>query len=137
NNNNNDETQLQPVFNAKEYNKNKEKALRVAIAVLITRDPGVRGGFLDSAGALVVSIIEAQSVHNITLIALIHTNVTRCVPILKVFGYQIRSYDVSFKCNFNTAYTYTHMCMFVYVYVDLYENISNAYNNNNTKKASF
>ena len=67
----------------------------MAITILITKDPGIKGGFLDSAAALTVAVEQAKSKHNITLIALIHKDVTKCVPVLKALGYQIRAYDVS------------------------------------------
>lgn len=69
----------------------------MAINILITRDPGIQGGFLDSAGALVQSIIEAKSVHKITLIALVHKDVKYCLPILEAMGYEIRAYDTPFQ----------------------------------------
>ena len=66
----------------------------MAVTIIITKDPGIRGGFLDSAAALTVSIEEANSIHDITLIALIHKDVKKCVPVLKALGYEIRAYDV-------------------------------------------
>ena len=77
----------------------RKKRLKVAVAILVTKDPGIQGGFLDSAGALTVSIEEAESKHDITLIALIHKNVTYCVPILKAMGYEIRAYDTPFQLS--------------------------------------
>ena len=70
--------------------------LNVGISILVTRDPGIEGGFLDSAGALVVSINEAKSKHNINLIALVHKDVKYCIPILegKIFYFfEIKYYE--------------------------------------------
>lgn len=74
-----------------------KKGLNVAVNILISRDPGIEGGFLDSAGALVMSIEEAQSVHDITLIALVHKDVVYCIPILEAMGYEVRKYDTPFQ----------------------------------------
>eukprot|EP01084_Bolivina_argentea_P259071 437015_1 len=81
-------------------NVNNNKDIKnVAINILITRDPGIQGGFLDSAGALIQSIHEAKSKHNIHLIALVHKDVKYCLPILEFMGYEIRSYDTPFHIS--------------------------------------
>ena len=78
----------------------------MAITILITKDPGIKGGFLDSAAALTVAVEEAQSKHDITLVALIYKDVKKCVPILQALGYEIRSYDV---CIFSY-----YICIIIY-----------------------
>ena len=77
----------------------KPNSKNIAVAVLITKDPGIKAGFLDSAGALTIAIEEANSIHNITMIAIIHKDVKKCVPILKALGYEIRAYDLPFQAS--------------------------------------
>lgn len=56
---------------------------------LVTKDPGTSGGFLDSMGALVISIVEAQSRHDIELVALVDESVKEVLPILKILGFKV------------------------------------------------
>merc|ERR1711892_394777 len=60
--------------------------LNIAVVILLTKDPGVSGGFLDSITALSVSLDEINSRHSISKVALIHEDVTRCLPVLWQIG---------------------------------------------------
>ena len=66
-------------------------ALNIAVVILLTKDPGVSGGFLDSITALSVSLEEANSRHSITKVALVHEDVTHCLPVLWHFGFEVIS----------------------------------------------
>ena len=88
---------LKNIQNGINNRHSSHKAKNVAVNILISKDPGIEGGFLDSAGALVMSIKEAKSVHNIRLIALVHKDVKYCLPILEAMGYEVRSYDTPFQ----------------------------------------
>eukprot|EP01083_Nonionella_stella_P025375 69869_1 len=68
--------------------------LNIAIVILLTKDPGISGGFLDSITSLSVSINNANSSHKLTKLALIHKDVTQCIGILQYFNYSILSRDI-------------------------------------------
>ncbi|ETO23990.1 hypothetical protein RFI_13169 [Reticulomyxa filosa] len=63
--------------------------LNVAIAILITKEPDETSGFLDGAGTLALSIENAHSIHDITLIALVHEDVHECLDIFEFLGFEI------------------------------------------------
>ena len=49
----------------------QERVKKIAISILITKDPDVHSGFLDSAGALVMSIRETKLSYDYDLIAIV------------------------------------------------------------------
>ena len=67
----------------------KERVKKVAISILITSDPGEHSGFLDSAGALVMSIREAKISYDYDLIAIISPKVVKARPVLQTLGFEI------------------------------------------------
>jgi len=67
----------------------KERVKKVAISILITSDPGEHSGFLDSAGALVMSIRDAKISYDYDLIAIISPKVVKARPVLQTLGFEI------------------------------------------------
>ena len=65
------------------------KVLNVGVAILITKDPGISGGFLDSAVALAFALNDTKSKYDISLIAMMKYDNFTCIPVLKYFGYNI------------------------------------------------
>ena len=73
--------------------------LNIAVVILLTKDPGISGGFLDSITAFSVSLAETESRHSIKKIALVHEDVTECLPILRLFGFKIISRSIPIKMD--------------------------------------
>lgn len=67
---------------------------RVAVSILITKDPGTSGGFLDSAASLAQSVADAKSKYKIELLAIIAKEVTECRSALERMGYRLMIRDL-------------------------------------------
>mmetsp|Transcript_12506 Transcript_12506/g.18671 ORF Transcript_12506/g.18671 Transcript_12506/m.18671 type:complete len:535 (+) Transcript_12506:14-1618(+) len=83
-----------------EYGKRVTDANRpkkVALSILITKDPGPRGGFIDSAATLVQSVKQAKSRYNIELVAIVSKDVVKCRYSLERLGFKILEKDLPVK----------------------------------------
>lgn len=75
-----------------------ENKLKVAVCVLITKEPDAKGGFLDAAATLAYSIEAAQSIHDLTLVALVHEAVSeRTTDIMELVGFTVVRQDVPIR----------------------------------------
>jgi len=72
----------------------KTRPKKVALSILITKDPGPTGGFIDSAAALVQSVINAKSRYDIELVAIVSKEVVQCRYSLERMGFQILERDL-------------------------------------------
>jgi len=66
-----------------------ERPKRVAVSILITKDPGPKSGFVDSAATLVQSVMRAKSRYHIELVAIVSKEVQKCRYALERMGYRI------------------------------------------------
>ncbi len=62
---------------------------RVAVSILITKDPGKTGGFIDSAASLAMSVMEAKSRYHIELVAIVAKRVVECRYALERIGFKV------------------------------------------------
>jgi len=62
---------------------------KVAVSILISKDPGLKNGFLDSAAAIAQSVYEAKSEFKLDLLAIVAPAVQECRPALVRMGYRI------------------------------------------------
>jgi len=62
---------------------------KVAVSILITKDPGLKNGFLDSAAAMAQAISEIRSEFLLDLLAIVSPDVTTVRPALKRMGYRV------------------------------------------------